>query len=143
MAATAYSLMPPPTISIFHGFIRMRRVRSSLFKSCNHRLGTQTFNLLADVGAYECKEKGCNARFHHDSQLKQHAVQQHNTDMTAYDNKGQVIIEEAKADEIFFGHTDKFVPTANGSMPDLNLTDSFMPEILNDVCNEVTIYTDL
>lgn len=47
------------------------------------------------------------------------------------------------AEEIFFENADKFVTNANGSMPDLNLTDSFMPEILNDVCNEVTIYTDL
>lgn len=90
------------------------------------------------MGAFECKIKGCTSRFRHEGQLKQHVSEQHNSTTEEVDEKTKEIGEDtSKAEEIFFGHT------ANGSMPDLNLSDSFMPEILNDVCNEVTIYTDL
>lgn len=44
-----------------------------------------------------------------------------------------------KDQNIFFGHSEKFDEhNVNGTM-DLNIPDSLM---LNDVCNEVTIYTD-
>lgn len=100
-------------------------------------------NLISDVGALVCKYENCNQRFRHENLLKQHVKDAHlSSDSRTKDLNVESFSGETnsstKEQNIFFGHSDKYV---NGSM-DLNIPDSLMPEVLNDVCNEVTIYTD-
>lgn len=98
---------------------------------------------ISDVGALVCKYEECNQRFRHETLLKQHVSDAHlskdsqEKDLNVESFSGETT-SSTKEQNIFFGHSDKYV---NGSM-DLNIPDSLMPEVLNDVCNEVTIYTD-
>lgn len=101
--------------------------------------------LFSDVGALVCKYDNCNERFRHENLLKQHVSDAHlSKDTQEKDLNVEAFSGETtstKEQNIFFGHSDKYVNGLNNGM-DLNIPDSLMPEVLNDVCNEVTIYTD-
>uniref|UniRef100_A0A336MB71 CSON013051 protein n=1 Tax=Culicoides sonorensis TaxID=179676 RepID=A0A336MB71_CULSO len=100
-----------------------------------------------NVGALVCHYENCNQRFRHETLLKQHINDEHYNKISQPKNLnvGTFSVENTsssttKEQNIFFGHSDKY--PENGSI-DLNIPDTLMPEVcLNDVCNEVTIYTD-
>lgn len=127
-------------IFIYHDCIRTLRVSKNYLAEKRVILIITEFS---DVGAIVCRYEDCNQKFRHENLLKQHVSDAHlskdspTKDLHAESYSGETN-PTTKEQNIFFGHSDKYV---NGSM-DLNIPDSLMPEVLNDVCNEVTIYTD-
>ncbi|XP_063708998.1 zinc finger protein 423-like [Culicoides brevitarsis] len=96
--------------------------------------------------SFVCQYNKCNQAYRHETLLKQHVNEAHlpkdhqetrMKNLHAESFSGQTTSSSStKEQNIFFGHSDKYV---NGTM---DFPDSLMPEVLNDVCNEVTIYTD-